>query len=152
MMFYNLNVGDSIWRYSVGTAGIVAFILFIAQMIWMVESPTWLARKEKLERATLSMNRIYGDQFTAADFADRIPVTNQATKGFANIALIFRGTYLPRTILAATVQMAQSIQYFAVGWYLPIISLTLFGADFIVATFGRSSSTCSESSEASCLR
>ncbi|MFC4224018.1 MFS transporter [Lysinibacter cavernae] len=136
MMFYNLNVGDSIWRYSVGTAGIVAFILFIAQMIWMVESPTWLARKEKLERATLSMNRIYGDQFTAADFADRIPVTNQATKGFANIALIFRGTYLPRTILAATVQMAQSIQYFAVGWYLPIISLTLFGADFIVATFG----------------
>lgn len=136
IMFYNFNVGDSIWRYAVGSAGVVALILFLAQLIWMVESPTWLARKEKLDRAVLSMNRIYGDQFTAADVADRIPVTNQATKGFANIALIFRGTYLPRTILAATVQMAQSIQYFAVGWYLPIISLTLFGADFIVATLG----------------
>ena len=28
------------------------------------------------------------------------------------------------------------MQYFAVGWYLPIISLTLFGSDFVVATLG----------------
>jgi MFS family permease len=39
-------------------------------------------------------------------------------------------------VLAATVQMAQSIQYFAVGWYLPIISIALFGEDFVVATLG----------------
>ena len=51
IMFYNLNVGDSIWRYAVGTAGIVALVLMILQASFMVESPTWLARKEKLERA-----------------------------------------------------------------------------------------------------
>ena len=136
IMFYNLNVGDSIWRYSVGTAGLVALVLFVLQAVFMVESPTWLARKEKLTRAAASMTKIYGATFTAAPVEDRVPVTNQATKGFANVALIFRGIYLPRTVLAATVQMAQSIQYFAVGWYLPIISIALFGEDFVVATLG----------------
>ncbi|SDT29511.1 MFS transporter [Microterricola viridarii] len=134
--FYNLGVGDSIWRFAVGSAGVVALVLLVLQAVFMVESPTWLARKEKLERAARSMTKIYGEKFTVAAVADRIPVLNQATRGIANVALIFRGTYRQRTILAATVQMAQSIQYFAVGWYLPIISLTLFGADFVVATLG----------------
>jgi len=34
------------------------------------------------------------------------------------------------------VQIGQSIQYFAVGWYLPLISAALFGKDFIYATIG----------------
>jgi MFS family permease len=133
---YNLGVGDSIWRYAVGSAGIVALVLLALQATYLVESPTWLARKEKLDRAAISMTKIYGGTFTAAPLHERVPVLNQATKGFANAALIFRGVYRSRTILAGTVQMAQSIQYFAVGWYLPIISLTLFGADFVVATLG----------------
>jgi hypothetical protein len=50
--------------------------------------------------------------------------------------LIFRGVYLPRTILASTVQICQSIQYFGVGWYLPVISASLFGKNFVYATLG----------------
>ncbi|ERG63218.1 hypothetical protein L332_01950 [Agrococcus pavilionensis RW1] len=137
IMFYNWNVGDAIWRYAVGAAGVVALTLFILQATFMVESPTWLARKERLERAAASMTKIYKEKFEAAPVEDRIPVVNLATKGVRNVALIFRGTYLPRTILASTVQMAQSIQYFAVGWYLPIISIALFGeGDFVLATLG----------------
>jgi len=136
ILFYNMGVGESIWRYAVGSAGVVALALFVAQLAFMVESPTWAARKGLLEKAAASMTKIYGEPFTAAPVDDRSPILNQATKGFANIALIFRGIYLPRTILAATIQMGQSIQYFAVGWYLPIISLTLFGEDFVVATLG----------------
>ncbi len=67
---------------------------------------------------------------------ERIPVINQAKRGLANVLLIFRGVYLPRTILAATVQIGQSIQYFAIGWYLPLISAALFGKDFVYATLG----------------
>ena len=37
IMFYNLNVGDSIWRYSVGTAGLVALVLFVLQAVFMVD-------------------------------------------------------------------------------------------------------------------
>lgn len=136
ILFYNMGTGAAIWRYAVGSAGVVALILLVAQLRYLVESPTWAARKGLLDRAAASMTKIYGQPFTAAPEEDRLPILNQATRGVANVALIFRGSYLPRTILAGTVQMAQSIQYFAVGWYLPIISLTLFGQDFVVATFG----------------
>ncbi|MCT1478710.1 MFS transporter [Microbacterium sp. p3-SID336] len=135
--FYSMDVGDAIWRYAVGAAGVVALILLILQATLLVESPTWLARKERLEKAAESMTRIYKEQFVAAPVSERVAVVNLANKGIRNVALIFRGTYLPRTVLAATVQMGQSIQYFAVGWYLPIIALALFGeGDFVLATLG----------------
>jgi MFS transporter, putative metabolite transport protein len=136
IVFHDMGAGDAIWRWALGSAGVVALVLFLFQLVFLVESPTWLARKERLERAASAMTRIYGERFVAAPSGDRIPVVNKATKGFGNIALIFRGTYLPRTILASTVQVAQSIQYFAVGWYLPIISIALFGEDFVFATIG----------------
>lgn len=135
--FYNLDVGDAIWRWALGSAGVVAFALLVLQAWKLVESPTWYARKERLDRAASSMTRIYGEAFVAAPEAERHPVINLANRGVANVALIFRGIYLPRTILAATVQMGQSIQYFAVGWYLPIISIAIFGeGDFVLATVG----------------
>lgn len=135
--FHNMNVGDSIWRYAVGTAGIVALLLFIAQALKLVESPSWYARKGRLDDAARSMTKIYGEKFEAAPEAERIPMEGVATKGIGNVALIFRGIYLPRTILASTVQMGQSLQYFAVGWYLPIISIAIFGeGDFVLATVG----------------
>lgn len=135
--FYNLDVGDAIWRWALGSAGVVAFALLVLQTWKLVESPTWYARKERLDRAASSMTRIYGEPFVAAPEAERHPVINLANRGVANVALIFRGIYLPRTILAATVQMGQSIQYFAVGWYLPIISIAIFGeGDFVLATVG----------------
>ncbi len=102
----------------------VALTLFIAQLLYMVESPTWAARKGLVDRAAASMSKIYGEKFSAAPVEDRSPIVNQATKGFANIALIFRGgIYLPpRTILAATIQIGQSIQYFAVAGTCPSLA------------------------------
>ncbi|MES2031754.1 MAG: MFS transporter [Pseudomonadota bacterium] len=136
LLFFSWDVGDTIWRYSVAATAIFAIAILILQYSFLVESPIWLARKERLDEAAVAMTRIYGQTFVAASVAERIPVLNQARRGFANVALIFRGVYLPRTILAATVQIGQSIQYFAVGWYLPLISAALFGKDFIYATLG----------------
>ncbi len=135
--FYKMNVGDSIWRWAVGAAGVVALLLFIGQATKLVESPSWYARKGRLDDAARSMTKIYGETFQAAPEGDRVPLEGVATKGIGNVALIFRGIYLPRTILASTVQMGQSLQYFAVGWYLPIISIAIFGeGDFVLATVG----------------
>jgi MFS family permease len=136
MLFYSWDVGDSIWRYSVAATGVFAFVIMMLQLVFMVESPIWLARKERLAEAAGAMSRIYHRDFVAAPVEQRLPVINQARRGIANLALIFRGIYLPRTILAATVQIGQSIQYFAVGWYLPLISAALFGKDFLYAMIG----------------
>lgn len=134
--FYNAGTGDAIWRWAVGSAGVVALVLLIFQVIFVVESPTWLARKDRLDLTAESMTKIFSEPFVAAPLEEREPIRNVAKPGFRNILLIFKGIYLPRTILAGTVQIAQALQYFAVGWYLPIISLTLFGDDFVKATLG----------------
>ncbi|TRM51647.1 MFS transporter [Achromobacter sp. LC458] len=136
LLFFSWDVGDSIWRYSVAATAVFAVVILLLQMRYMVESPIWLARKERVEQAARAMTRIYGQPFAAAPMHERVPVVNQAKRGIANVLLIFRGVYLPRTILAATVQIGQSIQYFAVGWYLPLISAALFGKDFVFATIG----------------
>lgn len=136
LLFFSWDVGDTIWRYSVAATAVFAVIILVLQYSLLVESPIWLARKERLDEAAIAMTRIYGQPFVAAPVEDRIPVLNQARRGIANLLLIFRGVYLPRTILAATVQIGQSIQYFAVGWYLPLISAALFGKDFVYATLG----------------
>jgi len=136
LLFHSWQVGDAIWRYSVAATAIFGVAILVLQLLFLVESPTWLARKERLDAAALVMTRIYGRPFTAAPLSERIPVLNQARRGLANVLLIFRGIYLPRTILAATVQIGQSIQYFAIGWYLPLISAALFGKDFVYATIG----------------
>jgi len=136
LLFHSWDVGDSIWRYSVAATAVFGVAILALQLAYLVESPIWLARKERLEEAARAMTRIYHRPFAAAPAAARLPVLNQARRGLANVLLIFRGVYLPRTILAATVQIGQSIQYFAVGWYLPLISAALFGKDFVYATLG----------------
>ncbi|OYO01531.1 MFS transporter [Enemella evansiae] len=136
LAFYNLDVGDAIWRYAIGATGVVAILLFVLQLTFLVESPAWLARHGNLERAAESMTKMYGQPFVAAPEGERLPIINLANKGIRNVLLIFRGIYLPRTVLATTVQLGQSIQYFAVGWYLPVISLAMFGNDFVSATTG----------------
>ena len=136
LLFYSWDVGDAIWRYSVAATAVFGVVILVLQVRYLVESPTWLARKERLEEAAAAMTRIYAAAFVAAPIGERLPVLNQARRGVANVLLIFRGVYLPRTILAATVQIGQSIEYFAVGWYLPLISAALFGKGFVYATVG----------------
>lgn len=136
LLFHSWNVGDSIWRYSVAATAIFGVAIVLMQFAFLVESPIWLARRDRLDDAARAMAQIYGRPFVAAPLRERVPLLNPATRGLTNVLLIFRGVYLPRTVLAATVQIGQSIEYFAIGWYLPLISATLFGKDFVYATLG----------------
>lgn len=136
IFFYQLGTGDSIWRYLLGVCGLVALVLLILQSVFLVESPTWLARKGRFADAAKSMTKAFGEKFEAGEAVAAEAGAPVANKGLANLGLIFRGTYLPRTILAATVQFVQSIQYFGVGWYLPIIAVALFGSDFVFNSVG----------------
>jgi MFS family permease len=135
LLFFNLDVGDDIWRWSVGSAGLVAAALFVAQWAMLAESPAWLAGKGRIADAVRNLERIYGIRATAG--TPRTATGPQAPSvGFRQVGLLFKGDYLPRTVLSSVVSLGQSIQYFAVGWYLPIISLTIFGESFEKATVG----------------
>lgn len=136
IVFYKAGVGLDIWRWLLGSAGVFAIALMILQWMIISESPTWLARKGRYAAAARSLTRVFNEPFVAVPLEQQAPVVGQANKGFGNVALLFRGIYLRRTVLGATVQVGQGLEYFAVGWYLPIISLQLFGAGFVFATLG----------------
>ena len=91
LWFHSWGVGDSLWRYSVAATAVFGCFILVMQLTFLIESPTWLARKERLEEAAKAMTRIYGKQFVAAPVAERLAVTNLAKRGLANVLLIFRG-------------------------------------------------------------
>ncbi|HIH4732304.1 TPA: MFS transporter [Raoultella planticola] len=100
LLFYSWQVGDTIWRYSVAATALCGIIILLLQIRYLVESPVWLARKSRLADAVTAMQKIYGDRFILAPTSEQKPIIGQAQKGIKNVLLIFRGVYLPRTILA----------------------------------------------------
>ncbi|GAA2094090.1 MFS transporter [Streptomyces albiaxialis] len=135
--FYNLDVGQDIWRWSLGSAGVIAAVLLVLQWLFLVESPAWLASKGRLEEAVKNLRKIYGIG-AAADTtgAEARAVAAKPAIGMRHAGLLFKGDYLPRTLLSSVISLGQGLQYFAVGWYLPVISLTIFGESFEKATIG----------------
>lgn len=137
LVFFNMDVGADIWRWSVGSAAVIAALLLLGQALMLKESPTWLASKGRLEEAVTNLDRIYGIKAVAGtpDEATRTAAEAPAI-GFRQAGILFKGEYLPRTILSSVISLGQSMQYFAVGWYLPLISLAIFGQSFEKATVG----------------
>ncbi|MFE7117523.1 MFS transporter [Streptomyces sp. NPDC057654] len=138
LVFYNFDVGADIWRWSVGSAGVVAAVLLVLQIFFLSESPSWLATKGRLEDAVRSLHKIFGISAVAgapaAEGGEAAPAAPAI--GMRQAGILFRGRYLPRTVLSSVISLAQAMQYFAVGWYLPLISLTIFGESFEKATIG----------------
>ncbi|MFE3229020.1 MFS transporter [Nocardia sp. NPDC059228] len=135
LAIYQLGVTLEIWRWSVGSAGVFAIALLILQIMFLAESPSWLAAKGRLPEAARSLRRIYGFQVTAGT-ADQGGPVRESNIGFRQAGVLFRQPYLPRTFLSTAISLTQSMQYFAIGWYLPVISLAIFGEKFERATFG----------------
>lgn len=137
LAFYTAGVGvGSIWRWSMGSAAVFAAILLVLQVAMLPESPCWLATKGRFDASCRSLRRFYGIEASPGTPGEEEIDETEPEVGFAQAGQLFRGAYLPRTILSTVISICQAMQYFAIGWYLPVISLGLFGEDFRQATFG----------------
>ncbi|NUW35718.1 MFS transporter [Nonomuraea sp. SMC257] len=136
LLFYKFDVGADIWRWSVGSSAAFALVLLVLQLVFLVESPTWLAAKGRLRESAANLRRMYG--FDVQEGTQETgPAQDPARQvGLRDAGVLFRKPYLPRTVLSTVISLTQAMQYFAVGWYLPVISLELFGKEFEKATFG----------------
>jgi MFS family permease len=136
LAFYQLGVSVEIWRWSVGSAGVFALALLVLQVAFLAESPSWLAAKGRLDEAARSLRRIYGFQVTAGKPGKEEAAGAEPKIGFRHTGVLFRKPYLARTFLSTAISLTQAMQYFAIGWYLPVISLAIFGDKFETATLG----------------
>lgn len=132
--------GDGLWRYPVAATAAAALLLLNLQMLFLVESPCWLARQQRWQEAADAMGQLYhGHRFTVPDALLHQPVAPTPSllpTPAPGLAQLLRPPYRLRMALAATVQAGQAVQYFAIGWYLPLLSADLFGDNPRQATWG----------------
>jgi len=131
---YELGAGLDVWRWSLGVAGAIAFVLLLARIWFMPESPKWLAARGDLPGAARSLTRILGREVTVdrSRMAEVVPAPAIKVKWSA----LWAREYRQRTVLANIVGFTEALQYFAIGFYLPIISMDLFGSGFAMAITG----------------
>lgn len=136
LLVFSLGVGDDIWRWSLASAGAVALALGIAQWFLLPESPRWLASQGRVREAASVLRAVFvvDVEQPAADVV-RATATER-TSGAAGLREMFGQRYRRRTFLSSITFMMQGLEYYAIGWYLPIIALQLFGEGFVPATLG----------------
>lgn len=117
-----------LWRFAVGFGAVPALVVTLVRHRYMDESPSWAAKDGDLERAAEILQKSYGLEVTVD--ADPVLCAKEQTKSspLAGFAKLFNRKYLRRTIEAGVVGACQSMQYYAVGFFLPTIVL-LFVTD-----------------------
>lgn len=139
LIAYQLGAANDAWRWAMGLTVVLALVLLVLQALILAESPLWLARTGQLERAAASLRTVYGvpvHVVPAPAAAVARPTQPGAPSRSDAWAGLFKAPYGARTILSTTDNLTQALQYFGIGFYLPVISLQLFGHGFSLATVG----------------
>ncbi|NUT61867.1 MFS transporter [Herbaspirillum sp. C9C3] len=137
------EVGDSLWRYPLAFTAAAALLLLNLQMLLLVESPCWLARRQRWQALSDTLERLYpGQSFQIPEALLHPPdapgfgLAGMPRRSDPGLRSLLRRPYRARIMLAASVQIGQAVQYFAIGWYLPVLGMELFGEDFSQAALG----------------
>ncbi len=111
--------GD-LWRWAVGFGAVPALVVMAVRHRYMDESASWAARQGNLRRAVDILRKSYGADAVLADDAVGEPAERPklSLDGFRRL---IAARYRPRTILVGIVGATQSMQYYAVGFFLPFI-------------------------------
>ncbi len=131
---YAAGAGPNLWRYEVGFGAVPALILLVLRYVYMLESPLWAAHRGDLQGAAEILRRTRHIEVIVdtSGVSHERPLPSLAE----NYSVLFSPPYRRRAVLAAIIGWAQSIEYYAVIFYLPVISQMLFGHSLIRAIEG----------------
>jgi len=123
-ILYFSGVGGTMWRWSVGFGGVVALIVLALRFAYMNESPMWAANNLPLKEAAKILQKTYGitvhvdEQERNGTYPKKVEIP---------VSTLFSKQYRARTTLSMIISGTQSMQYFAIGFYIPVISTFIFG-------------------------
>lgn len=128
---YLLGGGDDLWRWAVGLGAVPAAIVLVLRLIFTEESPMWAAHQLGLAEAAKILEKSYRVRIHLEPTG-----TPQPRQRKVPIGAIFRQPFRARTVLASMISGTQSIQYYAVGFYIPTITALLLGSGPTYAILG----------------
>ena len=125
-------MGDSLWRYSVAATAVFGLFILGMQAALLVESPTWLARKERLDDAARAMTR--DQQLTPAEVAWMTSLASWVSIAFNPIGgwMADRWGRMRPLVIAKVLAVAGAL---LVGM-APDYATILFGRFFVGAAYG----------------
>jgi MFS transporter, putative metabolite transport protein len=108
----------------VGFGAVPALIILILRLIYIDESPMWAAQRLGLHEAAKILENNYDVRVTVYPSGED---TTTTARSRAALSSIFQKGLRARTVLSSIIASTQSMEYFAVGFYLPSITALLFG-------------------------
>lgn len=133
--FYFLGTGPNLWRWAVGFGAVPAIVVLILRLFFVEESPLWAANNVGLKEAGRLIQLTYGVKVNLDCKPEDLVIPKKVTKK-VSYSKLFSAEYRMRTIMATVIASTQSMQYFAVGFYLPVIAALIFGKAFIWTIIG----------------
>jgi MFS family permease len=109
-----------LWRWAVGFGALPALVVMLVRRRYMDESASWAANQGDLPRAAGILRRSYGID-AIAEPAAAGPGPAPRRPGTGGFGRLFSGRYIRRTVVSCIVSFCQSMQYYAVGFALPVI-------------------------------
>jgi MFS family permease len=129
MYLYYSYFGVNIWRWVVGLGAVPAAIIVVLRFKYLGESPLWLfARGSPKDIEEFLKKNGYTDI--------TVNKTLENIVSFGEFKKLFQKRFRKRTALASTIAMEQSFEYFAVGFYLPVILSIIYAGNALLAVLG----------------
>lgn len=133
--FYLYGVEQGLWRWAIGFGAVAALIVLMLRHKYMDESPMWAANNLSLKDAARVIEKTYNIKtIVMEEKENELPI--RPVNKHIPFSTIFEKKYRIRTLLASIITSTQSMQYFAVGFYLPSISVLLLGKGVMNAIIG----------------
>lgn len=128
--FIALGGSDHLWRWAVGFGAVPALIILTLRLIYADESPMWAAGNLSLQRAVDILKKNYSNDFMIED--QHTDARMEPPRALA----IFSRKYRLRTLVASVVSGFQAVQYYAVGFYVPVIIGLILGQNIVEIVIG----------------
>ena len=100
------NNGDDAWRWMFGL-GAIPSLLFLAGVLWMPESPRWLAQNGNIDKASNILARIGGTAFSSTTLSEIQKSANTVTK--VKFSAVFEKKVLPAVLIGIGLAVFQQL-------------------------------------------